>query len=91
MGQWGLPAAHTMYGADDADTQGEPLDGSKDEYTFTFEAPEVESFWSYTAYSGETRLMEENALNRHSRGDRTLAPNEDGTHTICMSADTEGR
>lgn len=91
MGQWGLPAAHTMYGADDADTQGEPLDGSKDEYTFTFEAPEVESFWSFTAYSGETRLMEENALNRHSRGDRTLAPNEDGTYTICMSADTEGR
>lgn len=91
MGQWGLPAEHTMYTGDFVDADGEPLDGSKYDYTVTFSAPGVESFWSYTAYSAETRLMEENAMNRHSRGDRTLKANPDGTYTITMSSDTKGQ
>ncbi|PMJ88730.1 DUF1254 domain-containing protein [Vibrio sp. 10N.261.55.A7] len=92
MGQWGLPAKHTMYSGDFFDRDGEPLDGSKFDYTVTFDAPTVEEggFWSYTVYSGETRLMEKNNLNRHSRGDRTLTPNEDGSYTIIMSSDTKG-
>lgn len=91
MGQWGLPAEHTMYTGDFFDSDGEPLDGSKYDYTVTFDAPPIEDagFWSYTAYSGKTRLMEENSINRHSRGDRTLKPNEDGSYTIYMSSDTE--
>lgn len=93
MGQWGLPAEHTMYGADYVDSQGDPLDGSKYDYTVTFEAPDIEKggFWSYTAYSAETRFMEKNDMNRHSRGDRTLTPNADGTYTIFMSSNTEGQ
>ncbi|WP_440876351.1 DUF1254 domain-containing protein [Thalassotalea sp. PLHSN55] len=91
MGQWGLPAAHTMYAGDFFSADKKPLDGSTNDYTVTFTAPPVESFWSYTAYSGKTRLMEKNALNRHSRGDRTLTPNEDGSYTIYMSSDTKGQ
>ncbi|MDK9736820.1 DUF1254 domain-containing protein [Vibrio sp. D404a] len=92
MGQWGLPAKHTMYSGDFFDTEGVALDGSKYDYTVTFDAPPLEEggFWSYTAYSGKTRLMEKNALNRHSRGDRTLTPNKDGSYTITMSSDVEG-
>ncbi|MCL9774807.1 DUF1254 domain-containing protein [Vibrio methylphosphonaticus] len=92
MGQWGLPAKHTMYTGDFFDSEGDVLDGSKFDYTVTFTPPPLEDggFWSYTAYSGNTRLMENNALNRHSRGDRTLIPNEDGTYTITMSSNTDG-
>ncbi|GAM68025.1 hypothetical protein JCM19236_2180 [Vibrio sp. JCM 19236] len=93
MGQWGLPAEHTMYAGDFFDADGEPLDGSKYDYVVTFEAPEINKggFWSYTAYSAKTRLMEFNEMNRHSRGDRTLQPNPDGSYTIYMSSDTEGQ
>ncbi|MEZ8823700.1 DUF1254 domain-containing protein [Vibrio amylolyticus] len=92
MGQWGLPAKHTMYSGDFFDSEGEVLDGSQFDYAVTFDAPPIEDggFWSYTVYSGKTRLMEKNDLNRHSRGDRTLTPNEDGSYTITMSSDTEG-
>lgn len=91
MGQWGLPAEHTMYTGDFVDTDGEPLDGSKYNYSVTFTAPEVAGFWSYTAYSAKTRLMEFNEMNRHSRGDRSLKANGDGTYTIIMSSDTKGQ
>ncbi len=91
MGQWGLPAAHTMYSGEFFDSEGKPLDGSTNNYTVTFTAPPVESFWSYTAYSGKSRFMHYNSLNRHSRGDRTLKPNDDGSYTIFMSSDTKGQ
>lgn len=93
LGQWGLPAEHTMYAGDFVDEDGKPLDGSQYDYTVTFEAPALEKggFWSYTTYSGKTRLMEKNDMNRHSRGDRTLTPNEDGTYTIYMSSNTLGQ
>ncbi|PMM97506.1 hypothetical protein BCT41_14805 [Vibrio splendidus] len=92
MGQWGLPSKHTMYSGDFVDSEGAALDGGKYDYTVTFDAPPLEEggFWSYTAYSGETRLMEKNELNRHSRGDRTLTPNADGSYTIYMSSDVKG-
>ncbi len=35
--------------------------------------------------------MEYNDLNRHSRGDRSLKANEDGTYTIFMSSDSKGQ
>ncbi|MDR9826508.1 DUF1214 domain-containing protein [Vibrio sp. FNV 38] len=92
IGQWGLPAAYTMYQAEYVDADGEPLNGEKYDYSVTFEAPDIDKggFWSYTAYSAETKLMEHNAMNRHSRGDRTLTPNADGTYTIYMSSETQG-
>jgi hypothetical protein len=34
--------------------------------------------------------MEKNDLNRHSRGDRTLTPNADGSYTIYMGSDVKG-
>lgn len=89
IGQWGLPAEHTMYEAIFVDKDGDPLDGSQYDYTVTFEAPEVSGFWSYTVYSAKTRLMSENRLNRHSRSDRTLKANKDGTYTIVFSSDVE--
>ncbi len=36
-------------------------------------------------------LMIANDLNRHSRGDRHVKPNADGTVTIRMSSNTQGR
>ena len=91
IGQWGLPAEHTMYAVDYVDTGGEPLDGSKFDYTMTFEAPDVDGFWSYTVYNADTLLMEKNDINRHSRGDRTLTPNPDGTYTIALSTEVAGK
>ncbi|MCA0936517.1 DUF1214 domain-containing protein [Vibrio alginolyticus] len=44
-----------------------------------------------TVYANDTRLMEHNSMNRHSRGDRTLTPDADGYYTITMSADTNGK
>jgi hypothetical protein len=47
----------------------------------------VSEFWSFTVYGTDDRLMAHNALNRHSRGDRTLTPDPDGIYTIELSAD----
>ncbi|GEA61930.1 DUF1254 domain-containing protein [Vibrio comitans] len=93
LGQWGLPAEHTLYQGVYVDSEGQQLDGSKYDYTVTFTAPPIEDggFWSYTNYGGESLIMEYNELNRHSRGDRTMVPNEDGTYTLTMSAKTEDK
>ena len=50
------------------DGDGEPLDGSKHNYTLTFAAgqfPPVNAFWSVTMYDGKTQLLIENPINRY--------------------------
>jgi hypothetical protein len=47
---------------------GEPLDGSKHNYTLTFPAgqlPPVNAFWSVTMYDGKTQLLIKNPINRY--------------------------
>ena len=51
-----------------ADAAGQPLDGSKHNYTLTFAAgqyPPVNAFWSVTMYDGKTQLLIENPINRY--------------------------
>ncbi|MGY0614972.1 DUF1214 domain-containing protein [Vibrio sp. FJH11] len=62
------------------------FDGSKHDYVMRFKAPNASEFWPVTVYANDTRPMEHNAMNRHSRGDRTLTPDSDGYYT----ADTNG-
>lgn len=91
IGQWGLPPAETGYRQAVVDSDGELLDGSKHDYVMRFKAPNASEFWSVTTYANDTRLMEHNSMNRHSRGDRTLTPDADGYYTIYMSSNTQGR
>ncbi|WP_165313548.1 DUF1254 domain-containing protein [Vibrio ziniensis] len=91
IGQWGLPPAETGYRQAVVDSDGELLDGSKHDYVMRFKAPNASEFWSVTTYANDTRLMQHNSMNRHSRGDRTLKPDADGYYTIYMSSNTEGR
>ncbi len=91
LGQWGLPPVESSYRKEDFDSDGNKLDGSKHNYTMRFKAPNVSEFWSVTIYGNDNRLMAHNALNRHSRGDRTLKADKDGYFTISMSSDVAGK
>jgi hypothetical protein len=44
-----------------------------------------------TAYGSKTKPMIANDLNRHSRGDRHVKLNPDGTVTLHLSNDTRGK
>ena len=63
-----------FYGQWTKDASGEPMDGSKAKYTFTFpkgQFPPVRFFWSLTMYDLKTRLLVANPIDRYSIGDRT--------------------
>ena len=91
LGQWGLPPAESVYLKTETGSDGLPLNGSGGKrYRARFAAPDVSEFWSFTVYGSDNRLMAHNALNRHSRGDRTLTPDPDGTYTIELGADAAG-
>jgi hypothetical protein len=72
------------------DQNGDILNGAND-YSVTFTPPKVSQFWSVTAYGSKTKLMIANDLNRHSRGDRHVKLNPDGTVTLRLSHDTKGK
>jgi hypothetical protein len=91
VGQWGAPPVEATYMQLLRDHNGDGLDGSKGDYTITFVPPKVSQFWSITAYGGKTMLMIANALNRHSRGDRHVKADADGTVTLRLSSDCEGK
>ncbi|MGY3622532.1 DUF1254 domain-containing protein [Bradyrhizobium sp. USDA 10063] len=79
-GDWLLRAAAAktdFYGNDPAeavflftqvDEDGEPLDGSKHDYTLTFledRLPPVNAFWSLTMYDSKSGLLIRNSINRY--------------------------
>ena len=85
-----------FYGQWTKDASGEPLDGSKSKYTFTFpkdQLPPVRFFWSVTMYDLKTRLLVDNPINRYSIGDRTegLKYNPDGGLTLYVQKDSPGK
>ena len=87
VGQWGLPPVESVYVVVEDGADGLPLNGSDGKtYRARFLPPDVSEFWSFTAYGSDDRLMAHNALNRHSRGDRTLTPNADGYYTVELGA-----
>lgn len=87
LGQWGLPPDESVYLQEVQGSDGKNINGSNGKkYRMRFSAPDVSQFWSFTVYGSDNKLMAHNAINRHSRGDRTLKPSNDGTYTITLSA-----
>jgi hypothetical protein len=90
IGQWGAPPEEASYIQLIRDQHGDGLDGAND-YVITFRPPVVSQFWSVTAYGARSKLRMANTLNRHSRGDRHVALNDDGTVTLRLGHDTAGK
>ncbi|MGF6090354.1 DUF1254 domain-containing protein [Pseudomonas sp. 18173] len=87
VGQWGLPPDESVYLKEGTASDGKNINGANGKsYRITFKAPDVSQFWSFTVYASDNRFMAHNAINRHSRGDRTLKPDADGNYTIELSA-----
>jgi hypothetical protein len=78
------------------DATGEPLDGSKHNYTLTFPAgqlPPVNAFWSVTMYDGKTQLLIKNPINRYLINSPMLPnmkKNADGSLTLYIQKDSPG-
>jgi hypothetical protein len=75
---------------------GEPLDGSKHNYTLTFPAgqfPPVNAFWSVTMYDGKTQFLIKNPINRYLINSPMLPSmklNDDGSLTLYIQKDSPG-
>jgi hypothetical protein len=67
FGIFGNTAIEALYPIVTKDVQGNPLDGSKHDYTLTFAAnqfPPVKAFWSLTMYDPKTQHFVSNPINR---------------------------
>ncbi len=67
-GIYGNDAVEATYPMTRTTETGEPLDGSKHNYTLTFpggQLPPVNAFWSVTMYDGKTQFLIENPINRY--------------------------
>jgi hypothetical protein len=89
IGALGIEEA--MYITADCDAQGAWLDG-RSTYVLHFgpqATPQVDAFWSLTAYEKASCMLAENAIQRYSLGDRTrgLHYDEDGGLHIAISAE----
>ena len=107
-GDWlkrALAAKAGIYGNDSAEAtypltktlpDGEPLDGSKHNYTLTFPAgqlPPVNAFWSVTMYDGKSQLLIKNPINRYLINSPMLPnmkKNEDASVTLYIQKDSPG-
>jgi hypothetical protein len=78
------------------DSNDEPLDASKHNYTMTFaagELPPVHAFWSLTMYDAQTRLLIENPIGRYLISSPMLPQlkkNADGSLTLYLQKDSPG-
>jgi hypothetical protein len=92
----GNDAVEAMYPMAKLDSAGDPLDGSKANYTITFPAgqqPPVNAFWSITMYDGKTQLLVKNPIDRYLINspmlpDLKLGP--DGSLTIYIQNKSPG-
>jgi hypothetical protein len=97
FGLYGNDAPEAVYPFTKTDAKGEPLDGSKHNYTLTFPAgqlPPVNSFWSVTMYDGKTQLLIKNPINRYLINSPMLPSmkkNEDGSLTLYIQKDSPGK
>jgi hypothetical protein len=96
-GIYGNDAVEAMYPMTHSDGTGQPLDGSKHNYTLTFATdkyPPVNAFWSVTMYDGKTQLLIENPINRYLINSPML-PNmkkdEDGSLTLYIQKESPGK
>ncbi len=96
-GIYGNNGNEAMYPATKHDAEGEPLDGSKHNYTLTFPAgqlPPVSAFWSVTMYDGKSQLLIENPINRYLINSPMLPAmkkNPDGSLTLYIQKDSPGK
>jgi hypothetical protein len=76
---------------------GEPLDGSKYNYTLTFpdgQLPPVNAFWSVTMYDGKTQFLIKNPINRYlinSPMMPNMKKNADGSLTLYIQKNSPGK
>jgi len=95
-GIYGNDAEEATYPLAKALPDGDPLDGSKNNYTLTFPAgqyPPVNAFWSVTMYDGKTQLLIENPINRYLINSPMLPgmkTNADGSLTLYIQNKSPG-
>jgi hypothetical protein len=95
-GIYGNDSAEATYPMTRVDGTGQPLDGSKHNYTLTFPAgqfPPVNAFWSVTMYDGKTQLLIKNPINRYLINSPMLPQmkkNPDGSLTLYIQKDSPG-
>lgn len=95
-GIYGNDAIEAMYPMSREDVSGEPLDGSRHNYTLTFPAgqlPPVNAFWSVTLYDGKTQLLIQNPINRYLINSPMLPgmkKNADGSLTLYIQNKSPG-
>jgi hypothetical protein len=96
-GIYGNDSAEATYPLTKTLPDGEPLDGSKHNYTLTFPAgqlPPVNAFWSVTMYDGKSQLLIKNPIDRYLINSPML-PNmkksADGSLTLYIQKDSPGK
>jgi hypothetical protein len=95
-GIYGNDAVEATYPLGRVDGNGQPLDGSKHNYTLTFpqgQLPPVSAFWSVTMYDGKTQLLIENPINRYLINSPmlpNLKKNADGSLTLYIQNKSPG-
>ena len=96
-GIYGNDSVEAVYPLTRIDANGDPLDGSKHDYTLTFPAghlPPANAFWSVTMYDGKTQFLIENPINRYLINSPmlpSLKKNKDGSLTIYIQKDSPGK
>lgn len=96
-GIYGNDGIEAMYPMARDDADGNPLDGSKHNYTLSFAAgklPPVNAFWSVTMYDGKSQLLIENPINRYLINSPMLPDmkkNDDGSLTLYIQKDSPGK
>lgn len=97
VGIYGNDSIEATYPMTKTLADGEPLDGSKHNYTLTFHAgqlPPVNAFWSVTMYDGKTQLLIKNPINRYLINSPMLPgmkKNPDGSLTLYIQKDSAGK
>jgi hypothetical protein len=95
-GIYGNDPAEATYPLTRIDSDGQTLDGSKNNYTLTFppgQQPPVNAFWSLTMYDGKTQLLIENPINRYLINSPmlpTMKTNPDGSLTLYIQNKSPG-
>jgi hypothetical protein len=95
-GIYGNSPEEATYPLTRIDSDGQTLDGSKNNYTLTFppgQQPPVNAFWSITMYDGKTQLLIENPINRYLINSPMLPnmkTNSDGSLTLYIQNKSPG-
>ncbi len=96
-GIYGNDAVEAVYPYTKTLDSGEPLDGSKHNYTLTFakdQFPPVNAFWSVTIYDGKTQLLIKNPIDRYLINSPMLPDmkkNDDGSLTLHIQKNSPGK